>query len=68
MSMAGSTGIPAKFQKEFMANLRMAKFDSTKGTRTLDIKLFQDVITKVLANKDFMGTMSKEIVKEYVLK
>jgi hypothetical protein len=68
MDMAGSSGIPEKFRKEFMTNLRGVKIDSTKGTRVLDVKLFQDVISKVLSNKDFMTAMSKEIVKEYVIK
>lgn len=60
--------IEAKFQREFLATFRKVNEGNTKGTNKIDARLFQDVISKVMANKTFMDNMAKEIVKERFLK
>ena len=63
-----ATGIPAKFQREFLATMRKVNDGSTKGTNKIDVKVFQEVITKVFANKAFMENIAKDIVNRAVLK
>jgi hypothetical protein len=54
--------IPAKFQKEFLAEYRKVAVDVTKGTNKIDARLFNEVISKVLNNAVFMKAISKDIV------
>jgi len=54
--------IPPKLVAEFMGNPRL-KGHGTNGTRPLDMRVFQDVITEVLNSAEFQKAYTKLVAR-----